>query len=116
MQTIGAAGSQVKRCSLESVLMSAQDGYSARGLLYLAAIPVRSCQSEHCQDRVDAGGSGGSCFRSFEISGGGQVFEKCVELRGLEPLAFWMQTMGAALLVVEQCSLVRVWMAAQGQP
>ena len=23
---------------------------------------------------------------------GGQVFEKCVELRGLEPLAFWMQT------------------------
>ena len=36
-----------------------------------------------------------------------------MELRGLEPLAFWMQTMGAALLVVEQCSLVRVWMAAQ---
>ena len=23
---------------------------------------------------------------------GGDVFEKCVELRGLEPLAFWMQT------------------------
>jgi len=23
---------------------------------------------------------------------GGHVFEKCVELRGLEPLAFWMQT------------------------
>jgi hypothetical protein len=22
----------------------------------------------------------------------GDVFEKCVELRGLEPLAFWMQT------------------------
>jgi hypothetical protein len=22
----------------------------------------------------------------------GHVFEKCVELRGLEPLAFWMQT------------------------
>jgi hypothetical protein len=36
-----------------------------------------------------------------------------VELRGLEPLAFWMQTSGTALLAVERCSLVRVWMAAQ---
>jgi hypothetical protein len=27
--------------------------------------------------------------------------------------AFWMQTSGTALLAVERCSLVRVWMAAQ---
>ena len=31
----------------------------------------------------------------------------------LETLAFWMQTSGTALLAVERCSLVRVWMAAQ---
>ena len=28
-------------------------------------------------------------------------------------LAFWMQTTGAALLAIKQCSLVRVWMPAQ---
>jgi hypothetical protein len=33
--------------------------------------------------------------------------------KGTEPLAFWMQTTGATLLVVEWCSLVRVPMAAQ---
>jgi DNA-binding transcriptional ArsR family regulator len=36
-----------------------------------------------------------------------------VELRGLEPLAFWMQTSGTALLAVERCSPARVRMPAQ---
>jgi hypothetical protein len=31
---------------------------------------------------------------------GGNVFEKCVELRGLEPLAFWMQTIFLAYFYV----------------
>ena len=33
--------------------------------------------------------------------------------RGLEPLAFWMQTTGAALLAVEQRSLLCMWLPAQ---
>ena len=36
---------------------------------------------------------------------GGQVFEKCVELRGLEPLAFWMQTIFFAYFYVARCRL-----------
>ena len=43
----------------------------------------------------------------------GAVSEKCVELRGLEPLAFWMQTTGAALLTTRWCSSARVLMPAQ---
>ena len=35
----------------------------------------------------------------------GQVFEKRVELRGLEPLAFWMQTIFFAYFYVAQCRL-----------
>ncbi len=31
-----------------------------------------------------------------------------MELRGLEPLAFWMQTIGKLLLGVRRCSLLRV--------
>ena len=37
-----------------------------------------------------------------------------MELRGLEPLAFWMQTSGTTLVAVEGCSLVRTWMPAYG--
>jgi hypothetical protein len=36
-----------------------------------------------------------------------------VELRGLEPLVFWMQTTGASLLTVNWCSSSRVQMPAQ---
>ena len=36
---------------------------------------------------------------------GGQAFEKCVELRGLEPLAFWMQTIFFAYFYVAGRSL-----------
>ena len=36
-----------------------------------------------------------------------------MELGGLELLAFWMQTTGAALLVVKRCSPTRVLMPAQ---
>ena len=36
-----------------------------------------------------------------------------MELRGLEPLAFWMQTTGAALLAVERCIRARLRMTAQ---
>jgi hypothetical protein len=36
------------------------------------------------------------------------------ELRGLEPLAFWMQTTGAALLAVSRCSPPYVRTLAQG--
>ena len=39
---------------------------------------------------------------------GGQVFEKCVELRGLEPLAFWMQTIFFAYFYVARCRLMRL--------
>jgi hypothetical protein len=36
-----------------------------------------------------------------------------VELRGLEPLAFWLQTTGAALLMVTRSSSARVRTLAQ---
>ncbi len=40
---------------------------------------------------------------------GGHVFEKCVELRGLEPLAFWMQTrLFACFYVAGRCLTVRL--------
>ena len=35
-----------------------------------------------------------------------------MELRGLEPLAFWMQTIGTVLVAVRQRSVVRMWMLA----
>jgi hypothetical protein len=41
------------------------------------------------------------------------MFEKWVELKGLEPLAFWMETSGASLLAVNRCSPARVWTFAQ---
>jgi hypothetical protein len=36
-----------------------------------------------------------------------------VELRGIEPLAFWMQTTGAALLMINQRRLIRVGLPAR---
>jgi hypothetical protein len=36
-----------------------------------------------------------------------------VELRGLEPLTFWLQTNGTPLLVAKRRSLARMPMAAQ---
>jgi len=39
-----------------------------------------------------------------------------VELRGLEPLAFWMQTIGAAMLAFQWCSIARVRMHAHDGP
>jgi len=48
-----------------------------------------------------------ACFRARSpvAANGAHVFEKRVELRGLESLAFWMQTTGTVLLAVKQCSL-----------
>jgi hypothetical protein len=43
---------------------------------------------------------------------GGQVFEKCVKLRGLEPLAFWMQTIFFTYFYVAQRRLTRLLPAA----
>ena len=45
MRTIGAVLLAVKRCSLARVRMVAQDGRSAHGLLYLAAIRASVCRS-----------------------------------------------------------------------
>jgi len=39
-----------------------------------------------------------------------------LRLRGLEPLALWMQTTGASLLAVSRCSSPRVWTLAQDSP
>ena len=36
-----------------------------------------------------------------------------VELRGLEPLAFWMQTMGMILVAIKRSSSVRMSMPAR---
>jgi hypothetical protein len=55
MQTTGAAQLATKRRSQACVLMPAQDGRSAHGLLYLTAVSDNSCQQEDCQGRVDIG-------------------------------------------------------------
>src|SRR5215813_9213942 len=64
-------------------------------------------------------------FHLLRLTAPESVGRRCAQLRGsgadlaLGPrlvhgaLAFWMQTSGTALLTVERCSLVRVWMAAQ---
>jgi hypothetical protein len=44
MQTIGATLLGIKRCSLGRVWLAAHDGPSVHGLLYLAAVQLRTCQ------------------------------------------------------------------------
>jgi hypothetical protein len=44
--------------------------------------------------------------------GGGSLLRRCLSAVWMM-LSIWMQTSGTALLAVERCSLVRVWMAAQ---
>jgi hypothetical protein len=44
MQTIGATLLGIKRCNLGRVWLAAHDGPSVHGLLYLAAVQLRTCQ------------------------------------------------------------------------
>jgi hypothetical protein len=53
MQTTGAALLAVEQHSLSRTRLLAQDGRSAHGLLYSAAVRADGREREHCQDRVD---------------------------------------------------------------
>ena len=53
MQTTGRLLLGVQRCSSIRLRMAAHDGWSARGLLYLADVPIGGRDKEHHQGQSD---------------------------------------------------------------
>jgi hypothetical protein len=60
MQTTGAALLAAERRSIVRLRVPVQDGRSAHGLLYLAAVQDDQRQQEHCQPRLDVEPSSGT--------------------------------------------------------